>query len=375
MTNSTTSQATTHTTHQSSAFDVELAQLTRNNFVEARHRGRLILLGPDGEIQLALGDIHEPFYLRSAAKPLQAIGSMKAGAPLRGSQVAIACGSHCGTFEQMRAVQDVLTQGSTETNPLTPANLALKPTLPSDKQARQAMVQANLAATALAHPCSGKHAAFLWACTAKLERGDLEEGSQNWTLHNYLDPAHPLQQVITEEIEAFTGEPVAAIGVDGCGAPVHAVSLAGAARAYSTLGSAIRNLGADARASTVATAMVDYPELIQAPGSPDTVLSEELDAIVKGGAEGVLCIGLRSGASVVVKMSDGSHRAMYAVALRVLAAGGYLSAEECERLLALVVHPVTGGYVDGKPVEVGELRVHEELFTRENLVPGTPEED
>ena len=363
MTNSTTPQATTHTTDHSSAFDVELAQLTRNNFIEARHRGRLILLGPDGEVQLALGNIHEPFYLRSAAKPLQAIGSMKAGAPLRGSQVAIACGSHRGTFEQMRAVQDVLTQGSTETNPLTPANLALKPTLPSDKQARQAMVQANLAATALAHPCSGKHAAFLWACTAKLERGDLEEGSQNWTLHNYLDPAHPLQQVITEEIEAFTGEPVAAIGVDGCGAPVHAVSLAGAARAYSTLGAAIRNLGADARASTVATAMVDYPELIQAPGSPDTVLSEELDAIVKGGAEGVLCIGLRSGASVVVKMSDGSHRAMYAVALRALAACGYLSAEECERLLALVVHPVTGGYVDGKPVEVGELRVHEELFT------------
>ena len=373
MTNSTTPQATTHTTNPSSVFDVELAQLTRNNFVEARHRGRLILLGPDGDVQLALGDIHEPFYLRSAAKPLQAIGSMKAGAPLCGSQVAIACGSHCGTFEQMRAVQDVLTQGSTETNPLTPANLALKPTLPADKQARQAMTQANLAATALAHPCSGKHAAFLWACTAKLERGDLEEGSQNWTLHNYLDPAHPLQQVIIEEIEAFTGEPVAAIGVDGCGAPVHAVSLTGAARAYSTLGSAIRNLGADARASTVATAMVDYPELIQAPGSPDTVLSEELDAIVKGGAEGVLCIGLRSGASVVVKMSDGSHRAMYVVALRALVAGGYLSAEECERLLALVVRPVTGGYVDGKPVVVGELRVHEELFTRENLTLGTQE--
>ena len=344
MTNSTTPQATTPTTCQSSAFDVELAQLTRNNLIEARHRGRLILLSPDGDVQLALGDIHEPFFLRSAAKPLQAIGSMKAGAPLRGSQVAIACGSHRGTFEQMRAVQDVLTQGSTETNPLTPENLALEPMFPADKQARQAMTQANLAATALAHPCSGKHAAFLWA-----------------------------QQVITEEIEAFTGEPVAAIGVDGCGAPVHAVSLAGAARAYSTLGAAIRNLGADARASTVATAMVDYPELIQAPGSPDTVLSEELDAIVKGGAEGVLCIGLRSGTSVVVKMSDGSHRAMYAVALRALAAGGYLSAEECERLLTLVVRSVTGGYVDGKPVVVGELRVHEELFTRENLTPSTPE--
>lgn len=375
MTNSTTPQATTHTTHQSSAFDVELAQLTRNDLVEATYRGRLVVLSPEGEVALSLGDARKPFFLRSALKPLQTIGSLKAGAPLRGSQVAIACGSHRGTFEQMRAVQDVLTQGSTETNPLTSTNLALKPSYPSDSQAYKAMIQANLARTPLAHPCSGKHAAFLWACTAKLERGELEAGSQNWTLHNYLDPAHPLQQVITEEIEAFAGEPVAAIGVDGCGAPVHALSLLGAARAYSTLGAAIRNLGADARASTVATAMVDYPELIQAPGSPDTVLSEELDAIVKGGAEGVLCIGLRSGASVVVKMSDGSHRAMYAVALRALAAGGYLSAEECERLLALVVHPVTGGYVDGKPVEVGELRVHEELFTREGLVPGAPEED
>ena len=94
----------------------------------------------------------------------------------------------------------------------------------------------------------------------------------------------------------------------------------------------------------------------------------------------MLCIGLRSGASVVVKMSDGSHRAMYAVALRALAAGGYLSAEEYERLLALVVHPVTGGYVDGKPIEVGELRVHAELlhaelFTREDPTPGDPEEN
>jgi len=108
--------------------------------------------------------------------------------------------------------------------------------------------------------------------------------------------------------------------------------------------------------------MVDYPELIQAPGSPDSVLTEQLDAVVKRGAEGVLCIGLRSGASVVVKMSDGTHRALYAVALQALAACGYLNIGECERLLPLVVRPVTGGYVDGRPVEVGEIRVHQELF-------------
>ena len=139
MTNSTTPQATTHTTDHSSAFDVELAQLTRNNFIEARHRGRLVLLNPDGEVQLAIGNIHEPFYLRSATKPLQAIGSMKAGAPLRGSQVAIACGSHRGTFEQMpRRAGRLHPRARTETNPLTPANLALKPRSPPiSRHARQ----------------------------------------------------------------------------------------------------------------------------------------------------------------------------------------------------------------------------------------------
>ena len=343
-------------------FDIELAHLIRNGLTESTYRGRLLVLSPAGKVALCLGDTRTPFFLRSAAKPLQAIGSLKAGAPLRGAQVAIACGSHRGTFEQMHTVQDLLTHGSTETNPLTANQLALQPKLPSDAQARKAMIQASLAATPLAHPCSGKHAAFLWACTAKLERGELEAGSQNWTLHDYLSPAHPLQKVITEEIETFAGEPVAAMGIDGCGAPVHALSLLGAARAYSTLGAAIRNLGADARASTVATAMVDNPELIQAPGSPDSILTEQLDAVVKSGAEGVLCIGLRSGASVALKMSDGSHRALYAVALRALAACGYLDPTEVEHLLPLAVRPVTGGYAEGKPVEVGELVVNEELF-------------
>ena len=66
---------------------------------------------------------------------------------------------------------------------------------------------------------------------------------------------------------------------------------------------------------------------------------------------------------------------MYAVALRALVAGGYLSTEECERLLALVVRPVTGGYADGRPVKVGEIRVHEELFTAGELSAEAPEED
>lgn len=172
-------------------------------------------------------------------------------------------------------------------------------------------------------------------------------------MENYCDPEHPLQRMITEEIAEFTGEEVAATGIDGCGAPVAAVSALGLARAYSTLGAAIRNLEADARASTVATAMVDYPELIQAPGMPDALLSEQLDAVVKSGAAGVLCVGLRSGAAAVVKISGGATHAAYPVALWALQAAGHLNREQVQDLLPLVAHPVTGGVQDGEPREVG----------------------
>ena len=328
--------------------DVELAYITRGEGtdpvtapIESRHRGVAVVLSPDGEIALKLGNVHEPVYMRSALKPLQTIGALKAGAPLRGAQVAIACASHRGTFEQMRAVQDVLAEAGTDASALQCPSV-----YPDDSTARTAMMTQNLAKTPLAYACSGKHAAFLWACAAKLERGELEPSSQLWTMESYLDPSHPLQQMIAEEIEEFAGEQIAYSGIDGCGAPVHAISPVGLARAYSTLGSAIRNLGADARASTVATAMVDYPELIQGPNHPDTVLSEELDAVVKYGAEGIVAIGLRSGASAVVKISDGSHRAAYMVALRALQSAGFLDESQVDQLLERVLRPVTGGLED-----------------------------
>ena len=273
--------------------DAELAVATRGGMIESRHRGTVVVLSPGGDVILALGDAHRPIFARSTLKPFQAIGALKAGAPLRGAQVAIACASHRGTADALQC----------------PA------VYPTDSGTRATMLQAGLSKTPLAFECSGKHAAFLWACAAKSERGELEPDAALWSIDTYLDPQHPLQRMIVEEVEAFTGEQVAHASVDGCGAPVFALSPVGLARAYATLGTAIRNMEADARASTVATAMVDYPELIQGPDSPDTVVSERLDAVVKSGAEGMLCIGLRSGASAVVKISDGSSRARGCCAL------------------------------------------------------------
>ena len=250
--------------------DAELAVATRGGMIESRHRGTVVVLSPGGDVILALGDAHRPIFARSTLKPFQAIGALKAGAPLRGAQVAIACASHRGTFEQMRAVQEALAAAG-----LSADALQCPAVYPTDSGTRATMLQAGLAKTPLAFECSGKHAAFLWACAAKSERGELEPDAALWSIDTYLDPQHPLQRMIVEEVEAFTGEQVAHASVDGCGAPVFALSPVGLARAYATLGTAIRNMEADARASTVATAMVDYPELIQGPDSPDTVVSEQ----------------------------------------------------------------------------------------------------
>lgn len=310
---------------------VELAQVTRGGFVESRHVGSVVVLSPAGERVLELGNPEALVYARSALKPLQAIASMNAGAELQGAQIALAAGSHTGSFEHMKVAQAVLEEAG-----LTADVLQCPPAWPADEPSYHALVKAGHGKQRLAFNCSGKHAAFLWACV-----------KSGWSIEDYLEADHPLQQLVLETLEEFTGEVPQQVTVDGCGAPLAATSLVGLAKAYSTLGAAVENIQADARAATVATAMVDYPEFVHGHGGSDTVLSEVLDAVVKRGAEGVLAIGLRSGASVAVKMLDGSNRAASLVAVRALQVAGFVDESTADRAVEASTLPITGG---GHPV-------------------------
>ena len=69
--------------------------------------------------------------------------------------------------------------------------------------------------------CSGKHAAMLATCVAN-----------GWPTATYLEPDHPLQIAVRETVTELTGDEVTATGVDGCGAPLFAVTLTGLARAF-----------------------------------------------------------------------------------------------------------------------------------------------
>ncbi|MGI9206490.1 MAG: asparaginase, partial [Rhodococcus sp. (in: high G+C Gram-positive bacteria)] len=51
---------------------VELVEVVRSGFRECVHRGSLIVLDPQGEVVVSLGEVHTPIYPRSSNKPLQA---------------------------------------------------------------------------------------------------------------------------------------------------------------------------------------------------------------------------------------------------------------------------------------------------------------
>lgn len=312
-----------------SASAPELAVIERNGFIESRHSGAAVVMAPNGDILHALGDIDTPIFARSTLKPFQAIASMRAGAQLSGVTVALACASHVAQIEHMDVVEDMLSASG-----LTTADLQCPLDWPQDEDARNYLVRKDMGKQRIAYNCSGKHAAFLAACV-----------KNNWPTIDYLAMDHPLKRKVAEVIEEFTEENITHWGIDGCGAPLAAVSLRGLANATRKLALAPRALSADARAATVARAMLDYPWAVHGRGRENTVVMEQLGVIAKGGAEGVLILGAPDGTSVALKMLDGAHRATSLVGLALLVAVGAIDSAKASAVLEQVVPKILGGGV------------------------------
>lgn len=169
------------------------------------------------------------------------------------------------------------------------------PDLPVGEQAREAVLRAGGGPTRIQMNCSGKHAGMLLTCR-----------SARWPVEGYWRPEHPLQQRLRDAVEELTGEQAAAVGVDGCGAPVLALSLTGLARAYLRLVSA--ETGTVER--TVADAMRAYPEIVGGTEADDTRLMRGVPGLLaKVGAEGVIAAALPGVGALALKIDDGAGRA------------------------------------------------------------------
>jgi L-asparaginase II len=307
----------------------ELAHVVRNGFVESRHFGSAVVVGPAGEVVLACGVPDEPVLPRSTVKPLQALACLLADAPLSGREVAIAAGSHTGEDMHLDVVEGLLKEVS-----LTVDALGCPPDWPEDEPTRHRLIRAGENPQPVRMNCSGKHAAMLAACAVN-----------GWSTDDYLDAAHPLQRRVRETVEELSGGPVAHVAVDGCGAPLFGLALRGLADAFRALATAPE----DTPAATVADAMRTYPEYVGGShGHLNTMLMRSAPGIIaKGGAEGVLAAATPDGYAVAVKVIDGSPRATTVIAIAALRAAGVPLPDLAE----LATAPVLGG---GQPV--GEIR-------------------
>jgi L-asparaginase II len=276
-----------------------LAHVVRSGFVESVHLGSAVALAADGTRVAAVGDPDAPILPRSSNKPLQAVGMLRAGLDLDGAALALAAASHSGERYHLDGVRRMLARAG-----LAESALQNTPDLPLDLQERLSWQLAGRSVSALAQNCSGKHTAMLLSC--------VENG---WSTADYRDPGHPLQRHLADTLADLAGEPVAAIGVDGCGAPVLALSLAGLARAFARTA-----VGAPGTPEgRTADAIRRHPEWL---GGTDRGVTRLLRAvpglIAKDGAESVYAAALPDGRAMAVKIADGGDRPVLPVVVALL---------------------------------------------------------
>lgn len=296
-----------------------LVEVSRNGFVESRHRGGLVLLAPDGSIELAVGDPGATVLPRSSLKPFQAVAMVESGYPGRGELLALAAASHDAQDVHVAGVRAILAAAGLEESALQcPA------ALPESPHALLGWVRGGGGEARICHNCSGKHSAMLATCA-----------HNRWDLATYRDPDHPLQRAVGAVVERFTGDPVRKVAVDGCGAPAFGVSLVGLARGFSGLMTT-----QDDAAVLVRDAMRAHPRMIAGTGEPDTeVMAAVPTLLCKSGAEGVIAAALPDGRSLAAKIDDGGARARPPLLVAVLRRWGL----DAAALGAWAAVPVLGG--------------------------------
>ena len=303
---------------------VPLVDVERCGVIESVHHGSVVLIAADGSTR-SLGDTDQPIFPRSSNKPLQAVGMVRAGLAGPTTWLALAAASHSGEAVHVQLVTEMLESVGLDESALQ---------CPADWPLGEAAKLSAAEPRRITMNCSGKHAAMLLTCRAN-----------DWPIETYLDVDHPLQQAMHAAVGTEAGEAVAATGIDGCGAPLFAISLLGLARAFARLAGAT-----DGPERVVADAMRAHPELVGGDGRSVTTLLRAVPGLVaKDGAEGVYAAALPDGRAVALKIDDGAQRASDPAIVAALRA---LNVD-----VALPDAVVLGG---GSPV--GSVRVRPDVF-------------
>jgi L-asparaginase II len=280
---------------------VPLAAVRRGPLVESVHRGRYVFCDAGGEVLHSAGDPEGCAFLRSSAKPFQALPLVFSGAAdalgLSDEELAVACASHSGEDRHLAAVRSMLEKAGLSEEDLR--NGAHPPLY--------APAAARLAATGeetrpVHGNCSGKHAGMLALCM-----------HQGWDTRTYRDPDHPAQRLILETVAGICGtdrDEILLAG-DGCGVPTFAMPLKNLALGFARLISGRGLAGGLAEAAErVRGAMRAHPYMVAGTGRFNTEVMGGTELVAKSGAEGVFAAGSPEGWGLALKVSDGAVRAV-----------------------------------------------------------------
>jgi L-asparaginase II len=347
-----------------------LFEVTRGNLVESVHCGSIVVVDSNGKLISSYGDPKMVAFLRSSAKPFQALPFVERGGVeyfgLTPRELSISCASHEGSDLHVQTVEGIQRKIGVEESALQ-----CGVHMPGDVEAFKSLISNNRQPTPNQNNCSGKHTAML--AHAKMRVLSLE---------NYLDLNHPVQQDILAYFAEMSLLPVnqVELGTDGCSAPNFAIPLYNAALAMARLCDP-RQLS-EARASAcrkITSAMTTHPEMVSAYGEFDEQLMRvgAGKIVCKRGAEGYQIIGLlpgvlssdSPGVGIALKVSDGdaSHtsldlvhysRVRPAVTLEILRQLGVLSSQQEQALAPFgPVKPVANhrGIITGQSRPIFEL--------------------
>ena len=332
-----------------------LVEVTRGAVVESIHFGALAVVDSTGKLVASIGSPDADVYLRSSAKPFQALPFVERGGMehfhLTDRELAVMCASHHGTDDHVAVIQGIQKKIG-----VTADNLLCGMHTPSDKATAERMLLNHEANSPLRHNCSGKHTGMM---AHALLRG--------LAIDDYLNPSHPVQQTIFQTFSEMTGVPVEEMnfGIDGCSAPVFTVPMRAAAWAFARLADPSA-LPEPRRSSLqrIFRAMTANPDMVAGPGAFDTLLMQAGNGkiLTKGGAEGYQAVSVLPGAcgagspgyGIVIKIADGdlTGRARCTVAVEVLKQLGALSTDQLSSLQEFCKRP----QYNWRHIEIGEIR-------------------
>jgi len=305
---------------------VRLVEVTRGELVESVHRGAVAVVDIEGKIIAGAGDTAYLTYIRSAAKPMQALPVIESGAAacfgLEQTELALLTASHNGEDEHVRVGRRIM-----EKIGLAGQYLQCGTHPPLHAASARKLFGQGAEPTVFHCTCSGKHAGML--ALAKFF---------GWSLHDYYHLEHPVQQMMLKTMADFTGlEPSdITVGIDGCGVPVFAMSLERMALAYARWASP-GVFGEERKRACLALheAMTTHPLLVAGTGRLATEMMKATGRklVVKDGTEGIFCVSVpEKGWGIALKIEDGHTRALGPAVIEVLDQLGLLNEEEKGRL-------------------------------------------